>query len=70
MGYSTGEMLNKLGLEDEAENQKGYVVGYDHKGNLITWDKGENKPLIKEGNEFTLYYPWVNDDVWTITKQS
>lgn len=64
--YKTGEMLDKLGLEDVATNQDGYSVGYDHKGNLLMWGKGETKPENKEGNEFSVYFPWVKNDRWQI----
>lgn len=67
MKLTTGQMIDKLGINDIAINQKGWVVGYDHKGNLLTWDEGENKPQIQEGNEFHIYYPWVKD-MWEIVK--
>jgi hypothetical protein len=63
---TTTQMLERLGLEDTAENQSGYKVGYDHKGNLLTWGASENKPDIKEGNEFIIYFPWIKNDKWEI----
>jgi hypothetical protein len=63
---TTGQMLDKLGLEDIATNQDGYSVGYDHKGNLLMWSKGEEKPETKDGNEFRIYNPWVKEDQWEI----
>lgn len=64
--YTTGEMLDRLGINDVAINQKGYRVGYDHKGDLVTWDKNEKKPTVSDGHKFTLYYAWVKDDEWEI----
>lgn len=62
---TTGQMIDKLGLEDTAVNEKGFYVGYNHRGDLITWDKGEQKPDTDE-NRFNLYYPWVKHDLWMI----
>ncbi|MEH6941496.1 hypothetical protein [Bacillus sp. JJ722] len=64
--FTTGQMIDRLGLNDVAVNQKGWMVGYDHKGNLLTWDKDEEKPTSKESNEFSIYFPWVNKDIWEI----
>jgi hypothetical protein len=66
---TTSQMLDRLDLNDIATNQDGYKVGYDHKGNLLMWEDGEEKPEIQEGNEFIIYFPWVKNDVWTIQKQ-
>ncbi|PHA02999.1 hypothetical protein COE51_01260 [Bacillus pseudomycoides] len=63
---TTGQMIDRLGLEDTAVNQDGYIVGYDHKGNLLMWEVNEEKPEIKEGNEFLVYFPWVRNDTWEI----
>lgn len=62
----TGEMLDRLGLMDTAINNKGWYVGYTEKGDLVTWDKGEDKPLTTEGNLFHIYYPWMNESSWKI----
>lgn len=66
---STAEMLDKLGLDDVAVNQQGNHVGYDHKGNLLMWFKNEEKPGVKEGNEYNIYYPFFKKDRWTINHQ-
>lgn len=63
---STAQMIEQLGFYDTAVNQSGYQVGYDQKGNLLMWEKGKEKPGIKEGNEFTLYFPYVRKDHWEI----
>lgn len=63
---TTSQMLERLGMEDVAINQEGNRVGYDHKGNLLMWLEGEEKPQIKEGNEYTIYYPWMKKDRWEI----
>lgn len=63
---TTGQMIDQLGWNDTAVNQDGYKVGYDHKGNLLWWEKNEEKPGIKEGNEFAIYFFWVKDDTWEI----
>lgn len=65
---TTGQMLDKLGLQDIAVNQDGYKVAYDRKGNLLMWGKHEEKPLDKEGNEFCIYLPWINKDRWEINE--
>lgn len=64
--YKTGEMLDLLGMNDTAENQDGYRVGYNHKGNLLMWTKNGTKPEVTDGNEFNLYFPYVKNDLWTI----
>lgn len=61
----TGEMLDKLGMNDIAVNQKGHMVGYTEKGDLITWDKGEDKPGTSD-DKFTFYYPNMAKDEWVI----
>ncbi|PGP12581.1 hypothetical protein COA01_32720 [Bacillus cereus] len=63
---TTGQMIDCLGLNDTAVNQDGYIVGYDHKGNLLLWSKGEKKPNNKESNEFNAYFPWIKKDLWEI----
>lgn len=63
---TTAKMIEKLGLQDEAVNQDGFRVGYDHKGNLLMWDEGEKKPEDSESNKFIIYFPWVKRDVWVI----
>lgn len=63
---TTGQMIDKLGLEDIAINQDGYKVGYDSKGNLLMWDKNEEKPDCSESNNLIIYYPWVKHDSWKI----
>lgn len=65
-GYTTAEMLERLGLEDEAVNEKGWKVGYNHKGDLLTWPDYEEKPGVSEGNKFHIYYPWLKSDKWKI----
>lgn len=62
---TTAQMLEKLGFGDSAINQKGFIVGYTDKGDLITWNEGEEKPGTSD-DKFTLYYPWVKNDVWVI----
>jgi len=62
---TTGQMLDKLGLNDIAVNQNGYIVGYTEKGDLITWNQGEEKPGTSD-DRFTFYYPWVAKDEWVI----
>lgn len=63
---TTTQMLEQLGLEDVAVNQEGNHVAYDHKGNLLMWFEGEERPQVKDGNEYVLYYPWVKNDRWEI----
>lgn len=58
-------MIDRLGIDDIAINQDGYKVGYDHKGNLLMWEN-EEKPKMKEGNEFRIWFPWVKNDKWEI----
>lgn len=67
---TTGQMIDRLGLMDVAINQDGYKVGYDHKGNLLMWGKHEEKPQIKEGNEFLVYFPLAKNDVWIIKREN
>lgn len=62
----TGEMLDKLGLRDTAINEKGWHVGYDDKGNLLTWDEGEDKPDVSDGNAFSIVYHWMKESLWEI----
>lgn len=64
--FTTAQMIERLGLEDVATNQDGFKVGYDHKGNLLMWDKSEEKPQNSEDNKFVIYYPWVKKDLWEI----
>lgn len=65
----TGEMLDRLGLHDTAISNKEWCVGYTEKGDLITWDKGDEKPLTTEGNLFSIYYPWMKEHRWRIIPQ-
>lgn len=66
MNLTTGQMLDQLGIEDTATNQEGYKVGYNHKGNLLFWGPGEEKPQVAEGNTFSVYYPFFKRDRWEI----
>ncbi|KON87454.1 hypothetical protein AF332_11860 [Sporosarcina globispora] len=63
---TTGQMIDRLGIDDTATNQDGYKVGYDHKGNLLMWGQHESKPDNREGNDFLVYLSWVKNDSWII----
>lgn len=64
---STAEMLDALGLEDVAINQEGNHVGYSHKGDLLMWFKGEEKPGVAEGNRYEIHYPFLKKTAGRLT---
>lgn len=59
-------MLESLGLHDTAINQKGYVVGYSDKGDLIMWLHTDEKPCKNKGDLFSVNYNYIKDDLWTL----
>lgn len=66
---TTGQMIDQLGMRDVAQNQKGTLVGYDRKGNMVMWYPEEDKPQDNEGNNFYMYYPRIKNDIWEIRYQ-
>ena len=60
---TTGQVIDRLKVEEVAVNQSGFKLKYGQKGDLLLFE-GDEEPGGED--KFTLYYPFVENDRWSI----
>lgn len=60
---TTGQVIDRLRIGEEAFNQDGYGIKYGHKGDLLYFEKGKEP---NSEDKFAAYYPFVRNDKWRI----